>query len=827
MEKLEFRVGAKAAQLIGRENIAAVDGALIELVKNAYDADAQCVYIQFNMPFPNIPKEVKRDYLEKYLNSQELEKVLLFYELSEDEGLRRKDELTKEEMEILEILLYSKNEIIVIDNGIGMTKDIIKNNWMNIAISEKEKNIYSPNGRIKTGAKGIGRFALEKLSMSTKVYSKANKEDTLEWNINWKQFDEAKLLNDIKATLEQKTATYQQIVEQKIGIEEFKKLQKFDWSTGTMIIMNPTREEWNERLFLKVNKNMQSINPLGSVDTFEIYIKNTYNEEFNFISNNLEINDFDYRIKAQYDGENKIKVLLKRNEVDLNKTVAKVKKGNKQYEFDLKEFWERKAFKDKNYNKEDFEREVEKEITASKEIKSYDIDKLKNVGPFSVTMYFLKRGNSEESIIKKIKVKERKELTDKFSGIKIYRDKFKVRPYGEQGDGMYDWLDLGLRSQKSPAGPGHESGRWRVYTNQLIGYVEIGRNENPKLLDMANREGLSGNDEYYIFVQLLQSIIDSFEYDRQYIYREYGKWTNEKIDEIDKSEAITADVVAEKEEKQKKEQKQKYEEENDQYTKEEYRDTVYRLIQDRNKERNAKDIFMSFSSAGIITNTFAHEFRGIETNVATNVEFIKRSVMKLLNGKEYTGEPEYNPYNYISEEEDTNKLLKSWITVILNGTKRKSFDKEKISLSEFVEETIENWNPLMKKKHITIEKKVEKDLYINIPKIELNSIFNNFFLNSADFLINTKSKTKKISIKIVKNNKINNIELCLENNGPKLDEKYKDNPDKIFEIGETTKGENGTGLGLWIMREMVQENSGEIYVMDKEDGFGIKINIPI
>lgn len=57
MEKLEFRVGAKAAQLIGRENIAAVDGALIELVKNAYDADAQCVYIQFNMPFPNIPKE--------------------------------------------------------------------------------------------------------------------------------------------------------------------------------------------------------------------------------------------------------------------------------------------------------------------------------------------------------------------------------------------------------------------------------------------------------------------------------------------------------------------------------------------------------------------------------------------------------------------------------------------------------------------------------------------------------------------------------------------------------------------------------------------------
>ena len=132
----------------------------------------------------------------------------------------------------------------------------------------------------------------------------------------------------------------------------------------------------------------------------------------------------------------------------------------------------------------------------------------------------------------------------------------------------------------------------------------------------------------------------------------------------------------------------------------------------------------------------------------------------------------------------------------------------------------------MKKKHITIEKEVPNDIYINIKKIELYSIINNFFLNSADFLKNTKSKEKIISIKIVKNNKIGNIEIYLENNGPKLDEKYKDNPDRIFEPGETTKGENGTGLGLWIMKEMITSNSGSISVMNKEDGFGLKINIP-
>ena len=48
MENINFEVGAKAARLIGRENIADVDGALIELIKNAYDADAY---------FPNLDEK--------------------------------------------------------------------------------------------------------------------------------------------------------------------------------------------------------------------------------------------------------------------------------------------------------------------------------------------------------------------------------------------------------------------------------------------------------------------------------------------------------------------------------------------------------------------------------------------------------------------------------------------------------------------------------------------------------------------------------------------------------------------------------------------------
>lgn len=821
MEKLEFRVGAKTAKLIGRENISAVDGALIELIKNAYDADAECVYIKYNMPFPNILKNTTYTYLERHLSKEELKYVLKFYEAvdKKSDNLVRKNELSDIDIEKLQSILFSKNEIIIIDNGTGMTKNTMKTTWMNIATSDKEKNIYSQKGRIKTGAKGIGRFALEKLSTATRVYTKSKSDKLLEWNINWKQFDEVDLLNDIKATLEEKDTKYEHIVKNLMGDEKFSELKRFNWSNGTALILSPTREEWSERLFKKVNTNMQSINPLGTVDVFEIYIDNTYDINLNFVSNNLEIQDYDYRIRANYDGNNIIKVKLKRNEVDLKAEKAVTKINDEIYEFDLEEFWNRKAFKKKNYQKEDYDKEIEIELIADKEIKGYELEQIVKVGPFEMDLYFMKGGNSEDSIIKKIKKKNRAEMLDKFSGIKLYRDNFKVRPYGEFDDGMYDWLNLGVRAQKSPAGIKHPSGNWRTLPYQTIGCVKIGRNENPKLIDMANREGLASNEEYYIFIEMIQEVLATFEFDRQYVYREFGKWIREKEEKIDKKNKILESVNNEKEKSN-----NKYSEENDEYSKKEYRETLYKLNKEKNEEQKTKEILMSFSSAGIITNTFFHELSGIKNDMGNRMQYIRHTVKKLLNGKEYTGDEDLNPFKFIDEAERTDKLLNSWISVAIEGIQRNSFEKENIKILKFVNNIINDWNPLMDKKHIFFNEVSVEDITINIERVDLYSIFNNFFLNSAWFLEKLQGKRREISIKIEKNEY---IEITLENNGPKLDKKYKDNPDRIFEAGETSKGNKGTGLGLWIMREVVNKNNGTIHVMSKEDGFGIKINIPI
>ena len=90
--KIPFNVNASTARLIGRENVAKLDGAILELVKNTYDADAKICLIYYN---------------------------------------------------------DINNSLIIADNGTGMSGDTIINNWMTIGNSTKVENFYSKNGRIQ------------------------------------------------------------------------------------------------------------------------------------------------------------------------------------------------------------------------------------------------------------------------------------------------------------------------------------------------------------------------------------------------------------------------------------------------------------------------------------------------------------------------------------------------------------------------------------------------------------------------------------------------------------------------------------------------------
>lgn len=814
MEKIKFNVSSKTARLIGRENISDSNGAIIELVKNAYDADADSVYVVFDIIFENVPNEIIISETEKLFDDEEYQFLLSLY-IQKGDILEKKENLSIEQENELKRLLFKKNQIIILDNGTGMNENIMKTVWMNIGTSDKEINTYSKKGRIKTGAKGIGRFALEKLSNITTVYSKQKGDNLVYWNLDWTQFEQKNLLDEINADINVLDLSFENVVSNYIDLSELKK-RNITLESGTLIILSGTREDWGDRIYTRINNNLKSINPFGNVDIFNVYINNVRKRNYNFFPTDEQISkdDYDYIIKANYDGDTNMSITLVRNEVNLLARIQQECINSKVYKFNIDEFWERDAFKNYPYRKEDYASSLTRNYNVLDLVSGVDIDEFKKIGKFSINFYFLKSGRSEFSFIKDVKVNRRKKLLSSFSGIKIYRDNFKVRPYGEEGP-MFDWLELGSRVQKSPAGVSHLTGLWRVNTYQLIGNVNISRIDNPNLVDMANREGLALNDSYFLFVELIHSIISKFEYDRQYVYREYKLWLDKKISAVSSSGVIEKSVIEEKE----KNKKNEYE-----FSEEEYRDALYHSINENKQTIDIQRILMNFSSAGITANTFAHEMKSIATNLATRNEQLKICIDAILENREYDGIEYLNPYDEIEEGKKYDDLLSKWLKLIMDSVSKKNCENEKILLVDFLNELKEDWMGLLQKKAIYLNINCESTVFIECEKTDLYLIFNNLILNSAFFLekeINGKNRTITISIKEHKDH----IIIDFENNGPKLDEKYANIPDIIFEAGETTK-ENGTGLGLWICKTSVQRNNGEIHVMPYEFGFKIRIKWP-
>jgi len=91
-----------------------------------------------------------------------------------------------------------------------------------------------------------------------------------------------------------------------------------------------------------------------------------------------------------------------------------------------------------------------------------------------------------------------------WSGISVYRDGFRVWPYGEPHD---DWLRLDQRRVNNPVE--------RLSNNQVVGFIEISRDQNPDLRDQTNREGLLHNEALVDLRRLLYRVLERLEAARQ------------------------------------------------------------------------------------------------------------------------------------------------------------------------------------------------------------------------------------------------------------------------------------------------------------------------
>ena len=146
---IPFKVSARTARLIGRENVATSKGAIIELVKNGYDADSPFCVVLVDNKYGVYHQELsKLDY--KKLQELGCDPNLLssIYQLDKDIYIEKSD-VNIEQIGILKQQLQKNSVLYIIDAGEGMTGDIIRNYWMTIGTDNQSSNFLSLGGRVK------------------------------------------------------------------------------------------------------------------------------------------------------------------------------------------------------------------------------------------------------------------------------------------------------------------------------------------------------------------------------------------------------------------------------------------------------------------------------------------------------------------------------------------------------------------------------------------------------------------------------------------------------------------------------------------------------
>ncbi|MDG3817245.1 ATP-binding protein [Pseudomonas aeruginosa] len=148
---LGFRFAPSILVRLGEELVPNLDQAIIELIRNSYDADAKECTVEIKL----------------------------------DKG--------------------AGGTIVISDDGSGMTAHQILNNWLVLGGSSKESTKLTPKGRRTVGDKGLGRLAALRAGSSVEMISRhesSPEDEAHSITIEWSQYDKAKVVEEVALPIE-------------------------------------------------------------------------------------------------------------------------------------------------------------------------------------------------------------------------------------------------------------------------------------------------------------------------------------------------------------------------------------------------------------------------------------------------------------------------------------------------------------------------------------------------------------------------------------------------------------------------------------------------
>ena len=469
---MSFRVTARTVLQLGAELISSDAVAFFELVKNAFDAGSPRADIDIVINLSAEVYDAQRQFISSCKASPPEEEALeramadcknaliagLDYSAPHAESQANRFRAASSWDELLESM-DDANYILIEDTGSGMSLDHLEHVYLTIGtryrLDQRIRQFTSPsdlpdNNRPVLGEKGIGRLSAMRLGWRLHVETTEGGET--HWNslnVDWRQFDSPieQFVGDVEVT-------------PTIGKEKTR-----SEDSGTRIRITALTSTWSsDRLQGVANELSKLTNPF--------YPRSRYPISLRFNNEPVPIPGFDQILFKQAHATLQAKYSLEQGEPRLSGTVNYVlRHRQKTFSYDWRDLF---GFTDHT-----------------------PVSVLRTLGPLSVEFYWYNRQalRAVDGIGTRRQVQE---LVNEWSGgLMLFRDGFRVYPYGSPDD---DWLDL---DRKALASAGY-----KVNRKQIIGQVKIGVFDNPRLVDQTNREGLRECPEKDALVRLLKHLLE-------------------------------------------------------------------------------------------------------------------------------------------------------------------------------------------------------------------------------------------------------------------------------------------------------------------------------
>ncbi len=648
-----------------------------------------------------------------------------------------------------------RTTIIVQDNGDGMTRETITGPWLTVAHGHKEtrkvRQERTSRGRIPLGEKGVGRFAAHKLGHRLLLVTRPRGHDTeLVLDIDWDKFESSEAsLDSVEVQLTER------VPQRIVG----------PGAHGTRLEMVGAREKWRPSDVARLQASLLRLtHPRFGVPDFRVQLRCP---EYPALE---DLSSFDITEKYQF-----------RLDCRVDET------GVATYEYR----WRDRDLKD----------HLDRGVTVLWK------DRLNPpvCGPLTMQICaWLGRQKTVQALgtsLEQIRV---------LSGVSIYRDGFRILPYGDEGD---DWLELDKRRINNPSE--------RFGNRQIIGAISIDQVNNRNLVDKTNREGLQENQAYHDLKVLVLSAITLLENlsagQRQEQHRSFMERKAVLDQQVRKLDTVVRTLTTEQiralVETEDGQQADLPEPSSEKPPLQVVMDIsqVREIVESARAVRESasaivdmqeeeRDAYLQLIGAGLAAERFVHE---MDRQIAQALDACKTLRQAGLEGK--VGEAARLLDLFVNSLRGELRILGQLRYV------RRSQRAREVSVRDITEFLLLARDREISELGIEVDPWLEQDFTVFMSEAAVAQVIGNILDNAIYWLGTVQPEEgRRLRVDLDAEERT----LTISNNGPAVDPIIRD---RLFVKPFTTTKENGHGLGMYLCAEIMKRAGGSIRLVPDDD----------